>query len=210
LIFDESGVRGFLHLPGKANADGVVLAHGAGANCEARVLVEMSKALAEAGFTVLRYDLPFRRERPKGPPPFGGAALDRNGVRKAIEAMRGKVRGRIFAGGHSYGGRQTSMLIAEEPGLADGLLLLSYPLHPPRKPGELRTKHFPELQKAAFFVHGTRDPFGEIKEMKAALQLIPGRTELFEVIGAGHDLGERDCPEVVASFAGFVGRVVGA
>jgi len=74
----------------------------------------------------------------------------------------------VFLGGHSYGGRQTSMLIAEEPGLADGLLLLSYPLHPPRKPGELRTKHFPELRKAAFFVHGTRDPFGTIKEMKAA------------------------------------------
>jgi len=80
------------------------------------------------------------------------------------------------------------MLASEEPGLADGLLLLSYPLHPPRKPNQLRTGHFPKLTTPAFFVHGTRDPFGTTAEMNSALQLIPGAHAMLEVDGAGHDL----------------------
>lgn len=80
------------------------------------------------------------------------------------------------------------MLVAEDPRVADGLLLLSYPLHPPKKPTELRTKHFPDLAKPAFFAHGTRDPFGSIAEMQAALQLIPAAHSLLEVEGAGHEL----------------------
>jgi len=62
--------------------------------------------------------------------------------------MRELVTGRVFLGGQSYGGRQASMLLASEPGLADALLLLSYPLHPPRRPAELRTAHLPSLKTA--------------------------------------------------------------
>jgi hypothetical protein len=102
--------------------------------------------------------------------------------------MKEKSHGRIFVGGHSYGGRQATMLVSEEPQLVDGLLLLSYPLHPPKKPATLRTSHFPKLNRPAFFVHGTRDPFGTIAEMKAALKLIPASHTLVEVEGAGHDL----------------------
>jgi uncharacterized protein len=80
------------------------------------------------------------------------------------------------------------MLAASEPGLVDQLLLLSYPLHPPQRPGELRTEHFPGLQAPAMFVHGTRDGFGSIQEVVAALKLIPTRTELIPVTGAGHEL----------------------
>jgi predicted alpha/beta-hydrolase family hydrolase len=94
----------------------------------------------------------------------------------------------MFLGGHSYGGRQASMLAAAEPGLVDRLLLLSYPLHPPKKPGELRTGHFPALQTPAMFVHGTRDGFGSVSEMAAALGLIRARTELVPIASAGHEL----------------------
>ena len=80
------------------------------------------------------------------------------------------------------------MLGAAEPGLVDCLLLLSYPLHPPQRPGELRTRHFPRLQTPAMFVHGTRDGFGSIDEMIAALKHIPARTELLPITGAGHEL----------------------
>ena len=65
------------------------------------------------------------------------------------------------------------MLVSEEPPIVDGLLLLSYPLHPPRKLNELRTSHFPKLSKPSFFVHGSRDPFGSITEIESALGLIP-------------------------------------
>ena len=81
------------------------------------------------------------------------------------------------------------MLAAEEPELVDGLLLLSYPLHPPRKPDQLRTQHFPNLHTPCLFVHGARDPFGSVDEIDRALQLIPAKKELVKVEGAGHDLG---------------------
>jgi uncharacterized protein len=184
----EPAVRGFLHEPAQPNGDAFLLTHGAGANCQSKLLIAMSNALAAAGFTVLRFDLPFRHERPQGPPRFGGAGRDRDGIRRAIAVMKERVRGRIFLGGHSYGGRQATMVVAEEPQLVDGLLLLSYPLHPPRKPEELRTSHFSKLRKPTFFVHGTRDPFGSVAEMNAALELIPARHVLLEIDAAGHDL----------------------
>jgi predicted alpha/beta-hydrolase family hydrolase len=80
------------------------------------------------------------------------------------------------------------MLAAAEPGLVDRLLLLSYPLHPPQRPSELRTGHFAQLQTSALFVHGTRDGFGTIDEMTAALTIIRARTELLPIDGAGHEL----------------------
>jgi predicted alpha/beta-hydrolase family hydrolase len=80
------------------------------------------------------------------------------------------------------------MLAASEPLLVDGLLLLSYPLHPPKKPAEMRTKHFPSLQVPAMFVQGARDGFATIAQMQSALSLIPARTDLQPVVGAGHEL----------------------
>jgi predicted alpha/beta-hydrolase family hydrolase len=95
----------------------------------------------------------------------------------------------MFLGGHSYGGRQSSMLCAEEPELVAGLLLLSYPLHPPRRPEQQRTQHLPDLRTSTLFVHGTRDPFGSIEELQLAMKMIPAKTKLLTVEGAGHDLG---------------------
>ncbi len=187
----EPAVRGYLHAPQQPNGDVVALTHGAGADCRSKLLIDLANALAVAGFAVLRFDLPFRQDRPHGPPAFGSAARDRDGIRRVIAVMREKPPGRIFLGGHSYGGRQATMLIADEPQLVNALLLLSYPLHPPRKPTQLRTDHFPKLNKPAFFVHGTRDPFASPDEMKSALDLIPAPHALLEIDGAGHDLGPR-------------------
>ncbi len=178
----------FLHRPDRPNGAGLVLTHGAGGNCRAPLLVAVANAFCEAGVFVFRYDLPFRQRRPFGPPSPATAAADRAGLRDAVESMRALVSGTVFLGGHSYGGRQATMLSAEEPGLAARLLLLSYPLHPPKKPGQLRTDHFPALRTPAMFVHGRRDDFGGIEEMQAALRLIPARTTLLAVEGAGHDL----------------------
>jgi uncharacterized protein len=168
----------------------------------------MANAFAASGFLVLRCDLPFRQLRPHGPPSPGGAARDRDGLRRAVEVLEGKVKGAVYLGGHSYGGRQASMLVSEEPGIADGLLLLSYPLHPPQKPEQLRTAHFPKIRKAAFFVHGTRDGFGTIAEMKTALKLIAGLHALLEVEGAGHELLKKSDMElpgrVVSEFQSFL------
>src|SRR5690348_16328898 len=188
---DEAGeapVRGFLHAPEKTTGDGLVLTHGAGANCEAPLLVALAEAFCDAGMSALRCDLPFRQARPHGPPTRGSAERDQAGLRRAVEEMRKIVPGRVFLGGHSYGGRQASMLAAIEPGLVPALLLLSYPLHPPKKREEMRTAHFPSLQTPALFVSGTRDGFGTIDEIREALKLIHARTELLPVEGAGHEL----------------------
>jgi uncharacterized protein len=184
----EPTVRGFLHEPQQANGDGLVLTHGAGANCQSKLLIALADAFAGVGCLVLRCDLPFRQSRPHGPPFPAMAARDREGLRRAVDMLRSRTPGRIFLGGHSYGGRQGSMLAAEQPQLAAGLLLLSYPLHPPRKPAQLRTAHFSQLKTPSLFVHGGRDPFGSHDEMKAALALIPAQTMLLEIEGAGHEL----------------------
>jgi hypothetical protein len=80
------------------------------------------------------------------------------------------------------------MVAAEHPKLAAALLLLSYPLHPPAKPQQKRTSFFPQLAIPSLFVHGTADPFGSLEELREAIALIPARTELLPVEGAGHDL----------------------
>jgi uncharacterized protein len=186
--FDSGGVRGVLHTPDSPNGDVFALTHGAGSNCHAPLLQILARTFAEAGYAVLRYDLPFRQQRPKGPPFPAAAARDREGIAQAVAAVRGIAKGRIFAGGHSYGGRQTAMAAAENPGLADALLLLSYPLHPPNRPEQQRTSFFPDLRTPALFVHGTSDPFATLEELRCAMALIPARTELLAVEGAGHDL----------------------
>jgi predicted alpha/beta-hydrolase family hydrolase len=205
---NETRVRGFVHRPANAGYDWLVLTHGAGANCESPLLVALSDAFCLSGLTVLRCDLPFRQLRPHGPPPRGSAERDQQGLRSAIASVRRQTSGRVFLGGHSYGGRQSSMLAADEPGLVDRLLLLSYPLHPPQRPGELRTAHFPQLQVPALFAHGTRDGFGSINEMETALKLIPARSELLPINAAGHELmtkkNRNEAPQmIVDAFRSF-------
>ena len=186
---DEPFVRGFLHHPPKKPENALILTHGAGSNCQAPLLIALANSFSESGYLVLRCDLPYRQARRTGPPRPGDAAKDREGLGRAVAVMRELVSGKIFLGGHSYGGRQSSMLVAEHPQLVSGLLLLSYPLHPPRNPQQLRMQHFPKIRVPALFAHGTQDPFGTTAEFQDALKLIPARTVLMEVEGGQHDLG---------------------
>lgn len=190
--FEDAGVpavRGFLHLPEQPSGDGLVLTHGAGSSCRTPLLTAVAAAFASAGIAVLRCDLPFRQARPHGPPPRGSGPTDRAGLGRAVAALRQRTPGCLMLGGHSYGGRQASLLAAQMPDIADVLLLLSYPLHPPGRPAALRTAHFAALRTPALFVHGDRDPFGTLQELETALTLIPAPTGLVAVPGAGHDLG---------------------
>ena len=204
-----------LHQPRAPAGIGLVLTHGAGGNARAPLLVALGDAFAERGVTVVRYDLPYRQASPTGPPRPAGAAKDREGLREAVAAVRARVRGRVFLGGHSYGGRQASILAADEPGLADVLLLLSYPLHPPRRPAELRTAHLPKLETPALFAHGSRDPFATRDEIEAARRLIPAATALVGLEKAGHDLfrtpgraGADVAAEIAAAFLAFAERAL--
>src|SRR5581483_7673766 len=106
----------------------------------------VAEAFCEAGWHVLRYDLPFRLAQASGPPHPSGAGRDREGLRQAAAAMKEFAPGPVVLAGHSYGGRQASMLLAEDPSAADGLMCLSYPLHPPKQPENLRTAHWTQLR----------------------------------------------------------------
>ena len=204
----EAPVRGFLHRAKDSGADFIVLTHGAGGNCHAPLLVALADRFAACGISTLRCDLPFRQRRPHGPPSPSDAKYDQAGLWRAVELMRKQFVGRAFLGGVSYGGRQASMLAAAEPTLVEGLLLLSYPLHPPGRPAQLRTAHFPSLRAPILFVSGTRDAFGSIEELASAIKLIPAPTKLVAIEGVGHALLQKskreELPEtVVQEFARF-------
>lgn len=174
----------------------MALFHGAGSNANAALIVAVAEAFSKNGWLVFRGDLPYRQERASGPP-RGNGSRDREGIRRAADELRNLAPGvPLCLAGHSYGGRQCSMVATEKvaaennatenPGVCDALLLLSYPLHPPGNPEKPRTEHFPQIRVPALFVHGTRDTFGSIQELEAALKLIPARTKLEVVQGAPH------------------------
>lgn len=198
--FDE--IAGVAHEP-KGKAKGVVvLTHGAGGSRESPLLVKICDEWARRGWLAVRYNLPYRQRRPKGPP-SGSAAKDQAGVVEAIALAHRLTNGPVIAGGHSYGGRMTSMVIAEGAAAVDVLTLFSYPLHPPGKPERARTDHLPNITVPTVFTHGTADPFGTIDELRPAAALIPAPTEVVEVTGARHDLGSKtlDVPALAVDAA---------
>jgi predicted alpha/beta-hydrolase family hydrolase len=194
-------IAGVAHRPDGQPAGLVVLTHGAGGSRESPLLTQICDEWARRGWLAVRYNLPYRRRRPKGPP-SGSAATDRAGVVEAVELARTLADGPVIAGGHSYGGRQTSMAVAD--GLTvDVLTLFSYPVHPPGKPEKPRTDHLPNIAVPTVFTHGTSDPFGTIDEVRAAASLIPASIEIVEITGARHDLGSKtlDVPALAVSAA---------
>jgi uncharacterized protein len=195
-------IAGIAHEPSGKAKGAVLLTHGAGGSRESPLLVKICDEWARRGWLAVRYNLPYRQLRPKGPP-SGSAAKDQAGVVEAIALAHTLTDGPVIAGGHSYGGRMTSMVIAEGAAAVDVLMLFSYPLHPPGKPERARTDHLPRITVPTVFTHGTADPFGRIDELRPAAALIPARIEIVEVTGARHDLGSKtlDVPALAVDAA---------
>ncbi|WP_029118164.1 alpha/beta family hydrolase [Mycobacterium sp. URHB0044] len=199
---DLDAIAGVAHQPKGTPKGAVALTHGAGGNRNSPLLIRLCDEWARRGFLAVRYDLPYRRRRPKGPP-SGSAAGDRAGIAEAVALLRTVTDGPVLAGGHSYGGRMTSMAVADEETAVDVLALSSYPLHPPGKPERARTEHLPRISAPTVFTHGTADPFGTIDELRAAAALLPGPSEIVEITGARHDLGSKkvDVPALAVDAA---------
>jgi uncharacterized protein len=195
-------IAGVAHKPEGKPRGAVALTHGAGGNRESPLLVRVCDEWARRGFVAVRYDLPYRRRRPKGPP-SGSAASDRAGIAEAVALVGTLTDGPVLAGGHSYGGRQTSMAVADDGVTVDVLTLFSYPLHPPGKPDRARTEHLPRITAPTVFTHGTADSFGTLDELRAAATLIPAPTVIVEITGARHDLGSKkmDVPALAVDAA---------
>lgn len=195
-------IAGVAHEPSGTPEGVVVLTHGAGGDRESPLLQQVCDEWARRGWLAVRYNLPYRRRRPKGPP-SGSAANDRAGIVEAITLCRGLSGGPLIAGGHSYGGRQTSMVVAAHDTPVDALTLFSYPVHPPGKPERPRTEHLPDIRVPTVFTHGTSDPFGTPGELRDAAGLIAAPTEVVEIAGARHDLRSKtlDVPALAVDAA---------
>ena len=160
------------------NGIAVLLAPGASATRDHPSLVAMDEALSAEGVTVARIDLPSSRPGPK--------------VMAAItDAAAALAPAQVVLGGRSFGGRMCSMAVAE--GLpALGLVLVSYPLHPPGRPETMRVEHFPRLEVPCLFVSGTRDAFATPAELEVATAAIPGDVTHVWIDGGGHGLRGKD------------------
>lgn len=180
----------------------MVLWPGAGSSSDHPGLVAIGAAIATRGsLPVARADFPYRREGRRAP---DRAPKLMASVRAELDVACerwGTTPSHLVIGGRSMGGRICSMVVAGADGAPPlrvaGLVLVSYPLHPPGRPDRLRTGHLPELGVPTLFVSGDRDTFGTPAELAAARELLPGPVRSVTVPGKGHDL--RGADDVVAA-----------
>ncbi|WP_448631093.1 alpha/beta hydrolase family protein [Cellulomonas soli] len=160
---------------------GVLLTPGAGGDREHRSLLAVEQALS--GIPVRRIDFPARAAGRRAPDRAPVAVAHVRAQAQAFADELGVGTEQIVLGGRSYGGRMCSLAVAE--GLpAAGLVLLSYPLHPPGKPASLRVQHLPAVHVPVLAVSGLRDPFGTPAELAEHLAALGGPHELVLVPGA--------------------------
>ena len=175
--------------PEKRGGVTLLLAHGAGGNQMSPFMVDYAKGLAERGIDTVTFNFLYSEQKRKLP--------DRNDTLEAcwramIAAARSGAlspelaRSAIAIGGKSMGGRIASQVAAADAEGIEGLVLLGYPLHPPGRPDQLRTKHLPAISVPMLIVQGERDAFGTPDELRPVLRTLKARTELYVVAGGDH------------------------
>jgi predicted alpha/beta-hydrolase family hydrolase len=188
-------------LRGVQPAWGLLLAPGAGAGSDHAGLLAIDEAVSALGFAVSRMDFPYRLAGRRAPdrPPVLVAAVEKAAA--DLASTSGVPPTRIFVGGRSMGGRICSLAVASGMPAA-GLVLVSYPLHPPGRPEARRTEHFGRLLVPCLFVSGTRDAFGAPDELEDAIGAVGGPVTLRWVEGADHGMRRREAEaaQVVAAW----------
>lgn len=175
---------------------GLVLAPGASAGPDQPALVAIDEAVTAVGGTVARVSI--------------GKGSAERAVPKAEQELRklcdetGLALDDVFSGGRSFGARVFSMAVAGGTPSA-GLVLVSYPLHPPGKPDQLRTEHFPKIKVPCLFISGTSDAFGTPDELQRATKKIKGPVNHVWIEGGNHGLRNKDT-EVAEAVANWLGR----
>jgi predicted alpha/beta-hydrolase family hydrolase len=185
--------------------DGMVLFPGAGSGADHASLLAIEAAVEP--LPVSRVDFAYRLEGRRFPDrapkliPEVAAAVER-----AADTW-GTDPSRLVIGGRSMGGRMASMALAEGVIEAAGLVLVSYPLHPPKHPDRLRTDHLGGVAVPTLFVSGDRDAFGTPDELEAAHALVAGPVTAGWIAGGRHELCRvADNGDVAARIAAWLER----
>ena len=186
--------------PLAAGVAGVLLAHGAGGGAGHRTLVALEDSLE---VPVHRMEFGYRGQGRRFPDRAPKLIAEVRAGAEAFAADLDTTTARLVLGGRSMGGRMCSMAVAE--GLpAAGLVLLSYPMHPPGKPDRLRVEHFSNIDVPVLFVNGDRDPFGTPAEFEAHIGDIPGDVTVRWLERQGHDPKPSADAEIVAAVGAFL------
>ncbi|HXP74817.1 MAG TPA: alpha/beta family hydrolase [Stellaceae bacterium] len=167
----------------------VLLAHGAGGNQLSPFMVEFASGLAERGIDAVTFNFVYSEQKRRLP--------DRNDkleacYRAVIAAARSGAlepslaRSALAIGGKSMGGRIASQVAAVDAEGIAGLVLLGYPLHPPGRPDQLRTKHLPAISVPMLIVQGERDAFGTPDELGPVLRGLKAKPQLYVVDAGDH------------------------
>lgn len=191
--------------PGPGVPGALLLFPGAGGNRNNKTLVALDEGL---DLPVVRADFPYRREGRRAPDRAPKAIACVQEEAGLLAEREGVAPEQVVLGGRSFGGRMCSMAVAE--GLpAAGLVLISYPLHPPGRPEKLRVEHLPELRVPCLFVSGDRDPFGTPAELAEHTAAIPGPVTHVTIAGGRHELGGVD-PQIVEAVRTWLGSLSSA
>jgi len=190
VTFELAGgtVSGVWHHPHQGKTY-VLLAHGAGGNLHTPGLVHYAEALAARGVGAVRFNFPYAEARRKIPdPPTRLEAC----FRAVAEEVRSRAAA-LFLGGRSMGGRIASHLLADGFA-AEGLVFLSYPLHPPGQPQRLRAAHLKGISVPMLFLQGSQDAFARMNLLRETVEDLPTAT-LHVLDGADHGLRIKGRPE---------------
>lgn len=180
------------HLP-RRGAVYVALAHGAGGTMHTPSLRAFADALHERDVGVVRFNFPYVEAGKRAP---GSQNIAEDCYRAVADALTQRAE-RVVLGGRSYGGRIASHIVAAGV-RADGLLFLSYPLHPPGKPDRLRDAHLSAIEAPMLFVQGTRDPFATPDLLEQVVGRLPRATLHWLRDGDhGHKVRNRAPAEVI-------------
>ena len=182
----EANVSGLLLRPSEAKAL-FLFAHGAGVGMEHPGMEANARGLADRGVATLRYQFPYMERGGGRPDPPRVAHSTVRSAAAVAASLAGDLP--LFAGGRSYGGRMTSQAqaIAPIPGVR-GLLFLGFPLHPAGAPATERADHLANVQVPMLFISGERDALAEMNLLRAIVQRLGNRAELFVVRDGDHGL----------------------
>jgi hypothetical protein len=163
----------------------LLLAHGAGGDLTDELLRGVGASLTASRIATLRFNFPYREAGRRSP---GSQAQSEESYRAVASAARREGLP-LLCGGKSYGGRIATHIAADGFDV-DGLVLLSYPLHPPGRPDKLRDAHLKDIERRMLFVQGTRDPFATPDLLMQTLRGLR-RAELVSIEGGDHSLKVR-------------------